>query len=227
MKYNDRELIKFGENKPDLQGVLHHMKPQENDWSDWYQRPSFKERYFKLIYNILFYYRIGEQEPIGILILENAQVAYERPHKGIPFAFSVTFKVNDRFRDDEAKHIFSCRCEKDVNTWVSALKTASYEYWRSQYIILKTKISMKTGLDPVLEYMKNKNGLVITDKRKIKPKKEMKSTFYSHVESSFTETFSAHDHTSKTNTSRTTAEKFVSHVRTQTNESVVEDLIKF
>lgn len=227
MKYNDKELEKFGESKPDLQGVLHHMKPQENDWSDWYQRTSFKERYFRLIYNFLYYYRIGEQEPIGILVLENAQVAYERPHKGIPFAFSITFKVNDRFRDDEAKHIFSCRCEKDVNMWVSALKTASYEYWRSQYIILKTKISMKTGQDPVLEYMKNKN-YIVPEKKKSKPKKQAKSTFYSHVEeSSYSTSYSCTSRNScETRDNLNSVNKFVSHITTH-KESVVEDLIQF
>lgn len=186
MRYNDKELMKIGESKPDLEGVLHHMKPQGNDWSDWYQRPSFKERKFKLISNLLFYYRISEQEPLGVLVIENAQVAYERPHKGIPFAFSITFKVNDRFRDDEAKHIFSCRCDSDVSKWVAALKMASYEFWRSQYVILKTKISMKTGKDPVLEYMKSKNCTSVSEKctgNKKTKTKETKSTFYSHVES--------------------------------------------
>ncbi|XP_018566567.1 pleckstrin homology domain-containing family J member 1-like [Anoplophora glabripennis] len=186
MRYNDKELVKIGESKPDLEGVLHHMKPQGNDWSDWYQRPSFKERNFKLISNLLFYYRITEQEPLGVLVIENAQIAYERPHKGIPFAFSITFKVNDRFRDEESKHIFSCRCDSDVSKWVAALKMASYEFWRSQYVILKTKISMKTGKDPVLEYMKSKNCTSISEKRSEVKKtktKETKSTFYSHVES--------------------------------------------
>ncbi|XP_057666559.1 pleckstrin homology domain-containing family J member 1-like [Diorhabda carinulata] len=182
MKYNDRELISLGENNADLEGVMHHMKPIGNDWSDWYQRPSFKERYFKLILNILFYYRVAEEEPIGILILENAQVSYEKPHRGIPFAFSITFKVNDKHRDDEAKHIFSCRCEKDVATWVIALKRASYEYWRSQYIILKTKLSMKIGEDPVLEYIKSKNCIVTHSEVKKTNKKTSKSTFYSNID---------------------------------------------
>nr|XP_023019787.1 pleckstrin homology domain-containing family J member 1-like [Leptinotarsa decemlineata] len=203
MKYNDRELVKFGENKCELEGILHHMKPLENDWSDWYQRPSFKERYFKLISNILFYYRLGEEEPMGILVLENAQVAYERPHKGIPFAFSITFKVNDRFRDDEAKHIFSCRCDSDVSKWVSALKMASYEYWRSQYVILKTKISMKTGKDPVLEYIKSKNSTNNVNRTEVKKTKmkETKSTFYSHIETtSYSErTYSSRKVTSSDN----------------------------
>ncbi|EFA10941.1 pleckstrin homology domain-containing family J member 1 [Tribolium castaneum] len=192
MRFNDRELVTVGESKPDLEGILHHMKPQANDWSDWYQQPSFKERHFKLIANLLYYYRVNaseqeQQQPLGVLVLENAQVAYERPHKGIPFAFSITFKVNDKFKDNEAKHIFSCRCDADVNKWVSALKMHSYEYWRCQYIILKTKISMKTGQDPILDYMRSKNPSG-SQAKKVEVKKvrnkEKKSTFCSHLESS-------------------------------------------
>lgn len=225
MKYNDRELVTFSESKCDLQGVLHHMKPQEKDWSDWYQRAAFKERYFKLVYNLLYYYRVGEQEPIGILILENAQVAYERPHKGIPFAFSITFKVNDRFRDDDAKHVFSCRCEKDVNMWVSSLKTASYEYWRSQYIILKTKISMKTGEDPVLEYMKNKNCYVPNDKGNVKLKKHMKSIFYNHLESTCLKSnISSNGSKCETNVIKT-VDQYSANVVTHVTE--IEDFIQF
>lgn len=189
MRCNDKELIKFGENQPDLEGLLHHMRPQTKDWSDWYQQPQFKERYFKLKANLLYYYRVNEQEPLGILVLENAQVAYERPHKGIPFAFSLTFKINDKLtKDVEDKHIFSCRCESDVNKWVSSLKVHSYEYWRSQYVILKTKISMKTGQDPVLDYMIREGLSPVTERRtevKTTKKTKKKSTFCSHVESSF------------------------------------------
>lgn len=193
MRFNDRELIKVGESKPDLEGILHHLKPQTNDWSDWYQQSSFKERNFKLIANLLLYYRVNEQEPLGVLILENAQIAYERRHKSIPFAFSITFKINDKVRDNEAKHIFSCRCDEDVNKWVSALKMNSYEYWRCQYGILKTKISMKTGQDPVLDYMRSQNSVGVRglkdgiEAQKVK-KKEKKSTFCSHLETS-TSTF--------------------------------------
>lgn len=169
--------MKLSTGKGDMEGILHHMKPQSTDWSDWYQQPSFKERLFKLMANLLFYYRVNEPEPLGVLVLENAQIAYERPHKGIPFAFSITFKVNNRLKDNESKHIFSCRCDADVNKWVTALKMASYEYWRSQYTILKTKISMRTGKDPVLDYMKNKQN----SKSEVKTTRCKKSTFYSHV----------------------------------------------
>ncbi|RZB77530.1 PH domain containing protein [Asbolus verrucosus] len=195
MRFNDRELVKVSESKPELEGILHHMKPPVNDWLDWYQQPSFKERHFKLIANLLYYYRVNEQEPLGVIVLENAQVAYERPHKGIPFAFSLTF--NDKIKENEAKHIFSCRCDADVSKWVSTLKIHSYGYWRCQYVILKTKISMKTGQDPILDYMRSKtaNGSPskIIEVKKVK-NKEKKSTFCSHLEtttffeSSYTET---------------------------------------
>lgn len=182
MRFNDRELVKVGEGPASLEGILHHMKPQGNDWSDFYQQPSFKERSFKLISNLLFYYRVNDTEPLGVLVLENAQISYERPHKGIPFAFSITFKVNDKLRDNEGKHIFSCRCEDDVNKWVYALKVASYEHWRTQYIILKTKISMKTGQDPVLNYLRNKLDVVGDNQEESKSVGAKKSTFHSHVE---------------------------------------------
>lgn len=180
MRYNDKELVKISEGKAELEGILHHMKPQNNDWSDWYQQPSFKERTFKLISNLLFYFRVNELEPLGVLVLENAQIAYEHQHRGIPFAFSITFKVSDRLRDNEAKHVFSCRCDADVNKWVSALKVASYEYWRSQYTILRTKISMRTGKDPVLDYMRNKHTKH-SEVNNTMTVQLQNSTFYSHV----------------------------------------------
>ncbi|KAL1492811.1 hypothetical protein ABEB36_010993 [Hypothenemus hampei] len=161
MRFNDREIASLSSLKADLEGILCYMKPQGSDWSDWYQQPCFKERYFKLKANLLYYYRTNEQEPLGVLVLENVHVGYERPQRGIPFAFSLTFKVNDKLRDNEARHIFSCRCDADVNVWVSALKTASYEHWRSQYMILKAKLAMKIGKDPILEYIKSRNSSLI------------------------------------------------------------------
>ncbi|XP_019880343.1 pleckstrin homology domain-containing family J member 1-like [Aethina tumida] len=183
MRFNDRELAKLSEGKCDLEGVLTHRKPQGKDW---YQQQPFKERVFKLISNLLFYYRVNEQEPLGVLVLENAQIAYESPHTGMNFAFSIQFKVNKSV-DNDAKHIFSCRCQDDVNKWVSALKMASYEYWRSQLLILKTKLSMKTGKDPILNIMENKQLTTQSHKKEVKKTKVKNSsaTFYSHVGSTF------------------------------------------
>lgn len=185
MRFNDRELIKVGEGTAEIEGVLHHLKPQGNEWSDWYPQPTFKERTFKLISNLLFYYRVNETEPLGIFVLENYHVAYERPSRGTPFAFSITFKINDKLRDNEGKHIFCCRCEKDVHKWVNALKRSSYEHWRSQYIILKTKISMRTGQDPILNYVRKKEENKKTEST-VKTIGAKHSTFYSHIETSNT-----------------------------------------
>lgn len=179
MRFNDKELSEVAKGECAIEGVLHHMKPQEKDWSDWYQQPSFKERIFKLISNLMFYYKVNETEPLGVIVLENVQVSYERPHKGIPFAFSLSFKTTDKSWDAERKHIFSCRCEQDVNRWVSALKEASYEYWRTQYMILKTKLCMKTGQDPVLNYMREQRCTSPAGGEKVKKKK---STFRSHIQ---------------------------------------------
>lgn len=194
MRYNDKELIQFcNENTPKLEGVLQHMKPAGRDWSDWYQQSTFKERYFKLFSNLLFYYKLNDFEPMAVLVLENAHIAYEQ--KGIPFAFSITFRVNNKVRDNNIKHIFSCRCEADVNKWVASLRTASFEYWRTQYHILRAKISMKTGDDPVLDYMKsnNKSTKTVIDVTNNTVKKK-KAIFYSHIDgesensATFTET---------------------------------------
>ncbi|CAH0562055.1 unnamed protein product [Brassicogethes aeneus] len=186
MRVNDREIAKLGEGKTDLEGILSHRKPQGKDWTDLLPQ-QFKERTFKLISNLLFYYRLNEQEPLGVLVLENAQIAYESPNRGINFAFSIMFKVNNKFPEDDAKHIFACRCETDVNKWVSALKMASYEYWRSQFIILKTKLSMKTGKDPILDYNNSRHSQKTEVRRSTTKIKERNSssTFYSQIESSF------------------------------------------
>lgn len=182
MRFNDRELVKVGEGKAEIEGILHHLKPQGNEWSDWYPQQTYKERTFKLIANLLFYYRVNETEPLGVLVLENAQVAYEKPSRGTSFAFSITFKSNDKVRDNEGKHIFSCRCESDTNKWVSALKAASYDYWRSQYIILKTKISMRTGQDPILNYVRKREQNIKAECTNNKTIGAKHSTFHTTLE---------------------------------------------
>ncbi|XP_017770623.1 PREDICTED: pleckstrin homology domain-containing family J member 1-like [Nicrophorus vespilloides] len=132
MRFNDWELIKVSKGTPVVEGILQYMKPQGKDW---YQRP-YKERVFKLVNNLLFYYRTNElDEPLGLLVLENVQVAYEMP--GPAFAFSLNFS--------DGKHVFACRCLDDLNKWITSLKMASYEYWKSLHTLLSTKISMKRG----------------------------------------------------------------------------------
>lgn len=178
MKFNDREIIMKANEPADIEGVLHYLRPQNNEWSNWYSAPSFKERKFKLVANMLFYYRIGEQEPLGVIILENAEVKSERPSNGVVFPFSIEFSD-----EQQHKYIFSCRCQEEVNNWVLKLKTASYEYWRTQLIILQKKISMRTGKEPATIYTGNQAAA----ERLSWVKKQVgagKSTFQCHLNDS-------------------------------------------
>ncbi|XP_044741432.1 pleckstrin homology domain-containing family J member 1-like [Chrysoperla carnea] len=151
MKFNDRELISVSL-QPDstIEGRLCHQKPQGKDWSDWMsQSTAFKDRWFKLKCNFLFYYRINESEnidyeqPLGVFILETATIQYENLRK-VPFGFSISFRD-----EPDKKHVFSCRSEEDVNRWVAALKASSYEYLRTQLIIIEKKLSMRKGEENV------------------------------------------------------------------------------
>lgn len=176
MKFNDREVIIQGDEKPDMEGILHYKRTNTSDWSSWYSGPSLKERKFKLIHNLLFYYRNGDREPLGVFILENMKVKKEK-HSGMFFAFSIEFV------DEEQKYFFSCRTQEETDNWVEKLKEASYEYWRTQLIILQKKISMRTGKEPVLSYSGNQG---ITEYLHWSNKRigKTKSTFHSHIDDS-------------------------------------------
>lgn len=169
MRFNDKEIAKLCNDFRliTIEGVLLYLRPQGNDWSDWYQQSTYKERTFKLTYNLLFYYRINDPQPLGVFVLENVRIACEQPRSGAFYAFSITF--------NDGKHIFACRCEEDVHKWVTALRAAPYEHWRSQLVILRTKLSMRIGKDPVLDYMRNKQP---PDPPK---RTKNKSTFYTEI----------------------------------------------
>lgn len=155
MRFNDRELTKIGLGDAELEGRLNHRRPPGGNFS----QKGFKERWFKLKSNLLFYFRISEvgkideRQPAGVFILENSHIQYE-VCTGVPFAFSVTFRD-----EPDHKHLFSGRSEDCIHQWVTAMKQATYGYWRSQLIILQTKINAKTGKDPLLMYPHNQ-GIV-------------------------------------------------------------------
>ncbi|PSN54076.1 hypothetical protein C0J52_03100 [Blattella germanica] len=94
-------------------------------------------------------FKIYPDDPAGVFILENSNIQYE-VCTGVPFAFSMTFSD-----EPDRKHLFSGRSEENINQWVNAMKQATYGHWRSQLIILQTKINAKTGKDPLLMYPHN------------------------------------------------------------------------
>ncbi|XP_054011235.1 pleckstrin homology domain-containing family J member 1-like [Hylaeus anthracinus] len=143
MKFNEKELAEASNGHAALEGRLNHKRAHKS---------VFKEKWFKLRYNLLFYFNINElghidrRQPAGVIVLENYCINIDSACEGV-FAFSIAFRD-----DHEKRHILSGRSESQVEQWVNALNRASYEYWRSRLIMLQEKLSRKTGEDPLLVY---------------------------------------------------------------------------
>ncbi|XP_063982173.1 pleckstrin homology domain-containing family J member 1-like [Diachasmimorpha longicaudata] len=150
MKCNDRELVDISRGLPQMEGRLQHKRAHKS---------VFKERWFKLRSNLLFYFNITElgqlddRQPAGIIILENCKINADVISEGA-FAFSIVFRD-----EHEKRHILTARTEGQVNQWVTALRQASYEYWRSRLITLQERLFVRTGTDPLLIYPRN-HGIV-------------------------------------------------------------------
>lgn len=116
---------------------------------------GFKERWFKLKYNFLFYHNINEagqiesSHPSGVIILENYYVKNDQVNEGC-FAFGVIFQ-----NQPHKWHTLSGRSEASIKKWITAIRQASYEFWRSKLIYLQKVLSEKTGKDPLLMYPRN------------------------------------------------------------------------
>ncbi|CAB3387068.1 Hypothetical predicted protein [Cloeon dipterum] len=143
MRFNDKELAHFGcSTTTDFEGRLNYRTPSGN-----FGQPVFKERWFKLKSNFLFYFRITElgaidyKEPVGVFVLENFTVQ-KVDSRETPFAFSIIFQD-----DYEKKHYFSARSEELVNTWVNAINQCSYENMRSKLHTLQNLIKVASGVD--------------------------------------------------------------------------------
>lgn len=195
MRFNDKELVDIGTGPAELEGRLNHRRATGGNFN----QSGFKERWFKLKSNLLFYFRINElgkidhKEPLGVIVLENSNVQYELS-TGVPFSFSLIFRD-----DPDKKHYFSGRSESHVGQWVMAMKQASYEYWRSQLILLQTKLNSLTGKDPLLMYPHNE-GVIRDIQASSSPLGERKlysktASFQSHMQNvgnKALETFKSH-----------------------------------
>ncbi|KAL2712414.1 pleckstrin homology domain-containing family J member 1-like [Vespula squamosa] len=166
MKFNEKELAELSSGAADLEGRLNHKRAHKS---------GSKERWFKLKYNLLFYFNISEigqidtRQPAGVIVLENYNINLDM-FEGA-FAFSISFRD-----EHDKRHILSGRSEDQVEQWVAALKQASYEYWRSQLIVLQETLCRKTGKDPLLMQLRNQG--IIRDEAW-----EPASSFRSHVQS--------------------------------------------
>lgn len=135
MRINEMQLLAMSKEAGRMEGIMQYLPPQDGrDFKQYWQSSNYKVRRFKLHQNLLFYYRadVNETEPVGVIILENIQVSYENENPNILFAFSLN--------GADGKHILVCRCQEDVNKWVTELKKASYLELRMQQMIATTKL---------------------------------------------------------------------------------------
>ncbi|XP_012534968.2 pleckstrin homology domain-containing family J member 1 isoform X2 [Monomorium pharaonis] len=167
MRFNDRELAEASFGPANLEGRLNHKRAHKS---------VFKEKWFKLRHNLLFYFNINDlghidtKQPAGVIVLENCNINIDNSSEGA-FALSISF------RDElDKRHVLSCRSESQVDQWVNALKQASYGYWRSRLITLQERLCKKTGKDPLLMYPRNQG--VVRDEAW-----EPATSFRSHVRS--------------------------------------------
>ncbi|XP_066594431.1 pleckstrin homology domain-containing family J member 1-like [Prorops nasuta] len=168
MKFNDKELAVASNGPADFEGRLNHKRAHKS---------GFKEKWFKLKSNLLFYFNISDlgqidrRQPDGVIILENFNIVIDTTSEGA-FAFSIAF------RDDEyaKRHVLSGRSEAQVEQWMDALKQASYGYWRHRSIVLQESLCKKTGKDPLLMYPRNQ-GVIRDEAWSAAP------SFRSHVRS--------------------------------------------
>uniref|UniRef100_A0A2L2YFA4 Pleckstrin homology domain-containing family J member 1 n=1 Tax=Parasteatoda tepidariorum TaxID=114398 RepID=A0A2L2YFA4_PARTP len=137
MRFNEKEIAFIAAQPGDKEGRLHYRSPGF--------REVYKERWFKLKGNLLFYFRLNEyggvyeKEPVGVLVLEQCRIQSEL-YAEFTNAFSITF-INEH----EKRHFFGCQSQKQVEEWIGCLKSCSYEHQRSKLKELQEELKKRTG----------------------------------------------------------------------------------
>lgn len=151
MRFNEKEMAAVAAGVADKEGRLNHRNLSFTE--------VFKERWFKLKGNLLFYFRLNkhggltlQDEPVGVFVIECCKVQHE-PSVDYAFAFSIAFAD-----DAERKHLFTCTTQKHCDEWVSCLQQASYEYQRGRLLYMQQKILELTGRDPLADFISRRNG---------------------------------------------------------------------
>ncbi|CAH1709792.1 pleckstrin homology domain-containing family J member 1-like [Aphis gossypii] len=148
MRFNNREMIHISHSNPVLEGRMSYAK-----LSNGYSSKGFKERWFRLKYNLLFYFKINGfgqvdlHQPAGVFVLENSIVRLENNMPGTLFSFSLSFKD-----EPDKKYIISSQSEDHVHQWIKCIQCSTYEYMRTRMTTIQKKIVELTGRDPLLMY---------------------------------------------------------------------------
>ncbi|KAJ2947775.1 hypothetical protein O0L34_g9555 [Tuta absoluta] len=155
MKCNVRELAHMSDQPCIIEGRLNYKKLSAVSYR---HQTVFKERWFRLVNNYLFYFKISEmgkfdtKNPAGVFVMENSSIQMEHG-QNIPFSFSISF-----IDEPEKRHVFAARAEDNVIQWVIKLRECSYEYLRNQLHTLQSKIFSITGKDPLLLVPRNEGA---------------------------------------------------------------------
>ena len=134
---------------------------------------AFKERWFKLRSNLLFYYPKNvansrtaagsDQEPTGALLMENFVTI--RDNENLPNTFSISkcwccvlnsisYSLLPPYysvflAEPEVKYFFFCMNSRQSNEWFEQLSQVSYRQQRITLSSLRAQIRELTGKDPL------------------------------------------------------------------------------
>jgi len=149
MKWNEAEVAALLASKsPDWEGRLTYKPPKSSN--TFSKQAGYKDRYFKLLGNLLFCLRLGPggqaeiSDPVLVLLMENFTVAADNIQE--LHSFTVTFRAEE---NNEKKHSFVTDSARSVTQWIEALQGASYQGIREKLILLQIKLRNRTGLDPL------------------------------------------------------------------------------
>lgn len=115
-------------------------------------KDSYRDRWFRLCGNLLFYFRTSENggvadvgDPVGVLVLASCEVQMEK-YGDRPFVFSVTFSG-----EEGRKHFFSGQAQQQCVQWVEALRRCGHTELQTRLHSLRLQVKERTGYDPLLD----------------------------------------------------------------------------
>lgn len=131
MKINEKNLCMFATTPPvDLEGWLNKRGEVNKSW---------QRRWFVLKGNLLFYFeRKGDQEPLGMIILEGCTV--ELAEEGEQYCFQIIFHgPNNR------TYYLSTESQGNMEQWMKALTCAGYDYMKLMVAELQRQLDEIEG----------------------------------------------------------------------------------
>lgn len=150
MRWNEADVAALLDSRtPDWEGRLTYKPPKSS--SSFALAAGYKERYFKLVGNLLFCLRLGPDyrgdntDPVAVLLVENCTVSRDTELAELS-SFSIVFRGEE---NTEKRHSFVAESSRSVTQWLEALQGCSYEAKREQLILLQIRLRDKTGQDPL------------------------------------------------------------------------------